>query len=153
MSSSGPYNYGAAPTPYNSTSVWASPMARARSMGRGKGSKGKNLHEDVAGEETATDNTDEQDMPTTVEELQQRVLEQRRVIRAARSSYTQGYVKGRMDEAQRMKPIVEQMQIDYNDAVVKGKMLEYDRLNEMERDRLEKLRREIEDKLAQNCIL
>jgi hypothetical protein len=128
-------------------------MARARSMGRGKGSKGKNLHEDVAGEETAADNTDEQDMPTTVEELQQRVLEQRRVIRAARSSYTQGYVKGRMDEAQRMKPIIEQMQIDYNDAVVKGKMLEYDRLNEMERDRLEKLRREIEDKLAQNCIL
>ena len=122
-------------------------------MGRGKGSEGKNLPEDVAGEETAADNTDEQDMPTTVEELQQRVLEQRRVIRAARSSYTQGYVKGRMDETQRMKPIIEQMQIDYNDAVVKGKMLEYDRLNEMERDRLEKLRREIEDKLAQNCIL
>ena len=122
-------------------------------MGRGKGSKGKNLYEDVAGEETATENTDEQDMPTTVEELQQRVLEQRRVIRAARSSYTQGYVKGRMDEAQRMKPIVEQMQIDYNDAVVKGKMLEYERLNELERVRLEKLRREIEDKLARNCIL
>ena len=122
-------------------------------MGRGKGSKGKNLHEDVAGEETATDTTDEQDMPTTVEELQQRVLEQRRVIRAARSSYTQGYVKGRADEAQRMKPIIEQMQIDYNDAVVKGKMLEYERLNELERDRLEKLRREIEGKLAQNCIL
>ena len=122
-------------------------------MGRGKGSKGDNSHEDAAGEETATENTDEQDMPTTVEELQQRVLEQRRVIRAARSSYTQGYVKGRMDEAQRMKPIVEQMQIDYNDAVVKGKMLEYERLNELERVRLEKLRREIEDKLAQNCIL
>ena len=125
-------------------------------MGRGKGSKGSkgdNSHEDVAGEETATDTTDEQDMPTTVEELQQRVLEQRRVIRAARSSYTQGYVKGRMDEAQRMKPIIEQMQIDYNDAVVKGKMLEYERLNELERVRLEKLRREIEDKLAQNCIL
>ena len=122
-------------------------------MGRGKGSKGKNLHEDAVDEETTADTTDEQDMPTTVEELQQRVLEQRRVIRAARSSYTQGYVKGRMDEAQRMKPIIEQMQIDYNDAVVKGKMLEYERLNELERDRLEKLRREIEDKLAQNCIL
>ena len=119
----------------------------------GKSSKGEDLVQDVPDEEVATDNTDEQDMPTTIEELQQRVREQKRVIRAARSSYTQGYVKGRMDEAQRMKPIVEQMQIDYNDAVVKGKMLEYDRLNEMERDRLEKLRREIEDKLAQNCIL
>ena len=122
-------------------------------MGRGKGSKGKNLYEDVPVEETAADNTDEQDMPTTVEELQQRVREQKRVIRAARSSYTQGYVKGRMDEAQRMKPIIDQMKIDYNEAFVKGKMQEYERLNELERDRLETRRREIENKLAQNCIL
>ncbi len=45
------------------------------------------------------------------------------------------------------------MKIDYNGAVVKGKMLEYERLNELERNRLEVLRREIEDKLAMNCIL
>ena len=122
-------------------------------MGRGKGRKGRDLVEDVPDEETATDNTDEQDMPTTIAELQQRVREQKRVIRAARSSYTQGYVKGRMDEAQRMKPIVEQMKKDFNEAFVKGKMAEYQRLNELERNRLEVLRREIEDKLAQNCIL
>ena len=48
---------------------------------------------------------------------------------------------------------VEETKIEHNDAVVKGKMMEYERLNELERDRLEKLRREIEDKLAQNCIL
>ena len=119
----------------------------------GKSSKGKDLVEDVPDEEVATDNTDEQDMPTTIEELQQRVREQKRVIRAARSSYTQGYVKGRMDEAQRMKPIVEQMEKDFNEAFVNGKMAEYQRLNELERDRLEIRRREIEDKLAQNCIL
>ena len=128
-------------------------MAAARSMGRGKGRKGKDLVEDVPDEETATDNTDEQDMPTTIAELQQRVREQKRVIRAARSSYTQGYVKGRMDEAQRMKPIVEQMEKDFNESFVNGKMAEYRRLNELERNRLEVLRREIEDKLAQNCIL
>ena len=133
MSSSGPYNFG----------------AKGKSIkGKGKSSKGESIAPYIG-----ADDTDEQDMPTTIEELQQRVREQRNVIRAARSSYTQGYVKGRMDEAQRMKPIIEQMQIDYNDAVVKGKMLEYERLNELERDRLEKLRREIEDKLAQNCIL
>ena len=151
MSSSGPYSYGAVPTPYNSTSVWASPMAKARSMGSGKGSKsgkGKSFAPDIG-----ADDTDEQDMPTTIEELQQRVREQKKVIKAACSSYTQGYVKGRMVEVQKWTAIVEQMKIDYNDAVIKGKMLEYDRLNEMERDRLEKLRREIEDKLAQNCIL
>ena len=133
MSSSGPYNFG------------------ARGKGNqnlGKSGKGKSIAPDIG-----TDDTDEQDMPTTIEELQQRVREQRNVIKAASSSYTQGYVKGRTDEVQKWTAIIEQMKIDYNDAVVKGKMLEYERLNELERVRLEKLRREIEDKLAQNCIL
>ena len=128
MSSSGPYNFGA--------------------MGKGKSSKGTSIAPDIG-----TDDTDEQDMPTTIEELQQRVREQKKVIKAASSSYTQGYVKGRADEVQKWTAIVDQMKIDYNDAVVKGKMLEYERLNELERVRLEKLRREIEDKLAQECIL
>ena len=130
MSSSGPYNFG------------------SKGKGKGKSSKGESIaHDD------GVDDTDEQDMPTTTEELQQLVREQRKVIRAARSSFAQGYVKGRMDEVQRLTPIIDQMKLDYNDAVVKGKMLEYDRLNELERVRLTELRREIEDKLAQNCIL
>ena len=136
MSSSGParFSWDEREGPYTNR---AAPISKARAMGRGNGA----------------DDTDEQDMPNTIEELQQRVREQKNVIRAAQSSYTQGYVKGRMDEAQRMKPIIDQMKIDYNDAVVKGKMLEYERLNELERVRLEHLRREIEDKLAQNYIL
>ena len=133
MSSSGPYNFDA--------------MGKGN-KNLGKSSKGTSIAPDIG-----TDDTDEQDMPTTIEELQQRVREQRNVIKAASSSYTQGYVKGRTDEVQKWTAIIEQMKIDYNDAVVKGKMLEYDRLNELERVRLEKLRREIEDKLAQNCIL
>ena len=137
MSSSGFYSF------------WAPGSPR----GKGKGGKGKSSKGESIAPYIGADDTDEQDMPTTIEELQQRVREQRLVIRAARSSYTQGYVKGRMDEVQRWMPIIDQMKLDYNDAVVKGKMLEYDRLNELERDRLEKLRREIEDKLAQNCIL
>ena len=133
MSSSGPYNFGA--------------------TGKGnknlcKSGKGKSFAPDIG-----ADDTDEQDMPTTIEELQQRVREQKKVIKAACSSYTQGYVKGRTDEVQRWTPVIEQIQIDHNDAVVKGKMLEYERLNELERVRLEQLRREIEDKLAQNYIL
>ncbi len=158
MYSIGPFTFGGVPGPYNSTRALASPMAKARGQGKsskgmGKSSKGKDLVEDVPDEEIGTDNTDEQDMPTTIEELQQRVREQKCVIRAARSSYTQGYVKGRMDEAQRLQPIIDQMKIDYNEAFVKGKMQEYERLNELERDRLEVRRREIENKLAQNCIL
>ena len=135
MSSSGPsgFSWDSRGGPYNNHK--AAPISKACPRGKG------------------ADDTDEQDMPDTIEELQQRVREQKNVIRAAQSSYTQGYVKGRMDEAQRTKPIIDQMKIDYNDAVVKGKMLEYERLNELERDRLEQLRREIEDKLAQNYIL
>ena len=137
MSSSGPYN---------STRTWPTPLAEARG-------KGRSIFGETIAYNSGVDDTDEQDMPTTIEELQQRVREQNNVIRAARCSYTQGYVKGRTDEAQRMKPIIEQMEKDYNQAFVKGKMAEYERLNELERDRLETRRREIENKLAQNCIL
>ena len=112
-------------------------------MGAGKGKSSKGGH---TAPYIGAGYTEEKDMPTTIPQLQQLVREQR-------NAYMMGYAKGRMDEQQKWTAVIENAKIDFNDAVVKGKMLEYDRLNNMARVRLEEQRREIEDKLALTYIL
>ena len=112
-------------------------------MGAGKGKSSKDGH---TAPYIGAGYTEEKDMPTTIPQLQQLVREQR-------NAYMMGYAKGRVDEQQKWTAVIENAKIDFNDAVVKGKMLEYDRLNNMARVRLEEQRREIEDKLALTYIL